>query len=210
VKHVIISSVGENIDAIYTSVREFPTKQLILISPETEKSMAEKIRKELGRFRIPIKVYEIRGDIWEETFKTILTIRKIYDEQRLLINVSVGKDIPRLALTSAAFINGIKAFTSDEDRVVFLPVLKFSYYRMITDKKKDILRILYSSRRPMALEELSKKTRMSLPLISYHINGTLKSEGLKKLGLIETREQKGKLRVRLTTQGRLLIKGYIA
>ncbi len=209
-KHVIISSVGENIEALYTSVREFPTKQLVLISPDTEKTMADRIKKELGKFRIPIKVYDIKGDIWEETFRTMLTIRKIYDEQTLLINVSVGKEIPKLALTSAAFINGIKAFTSDEDKIVFLPVLKFSYYRMITDKKKDILRILYNSKRPMSLEELSKKTRMSLPLISYHINGTLKSVGLKNLGLIETKEQRSKLRVRLTIQGRLLIKGYIS
>ena len=60
-----------------------------------------------------------------------------------------------------------------------------------------------------SLEELSKKTKMSLPLISYHINGNLKSEGLKDLGLVETMEEKGRIAVKLSTLGRLLVKGYI-
>jgi len=50
---------------------------------------------------------------------------------------------------------------------------------------------------------------MSLPLISYHVNGNLKSEGLKELGLVETKEIKGRVEVELTTLGRLLLKGYV-
>ena len=60
-----------------------------------------------------------------------------------------------------------------------------------------------------SLEELSKKTKMSLPLISYHINGNLKSEGLKDMGLVETTESKGRIAVQLSTMGRLLLKGYV-
>jgi hypothetical protein len=50
---------------------------------------------------------------------------------------------------------------------------------------------------------------MSLPLVSYHVNGTLKSEGLKQLGLVETTEQKGRVEVHLSTLGKLLVRGYI-
>ncbi len=50
---------------------------------------------------------------------------------------------------------------------------------------------------------------MSLPLISYHINGNLKSEGLKTMGLVETKEEKGRVSVELTSMGRMIVRGYI-
>ena len=50
---------------------------------------------------------------------------------------------------------------------------------------------------------------MSLPLVSYHIHGNRKSEGLKELGLVETKEVKGRVEVTITMLGRLLLKGYI-
>ena len=84
----------------------------------------------------------------------------------------------------------------------------------MTDKKLAILKALYESRNEekvccASLDELSKKVGMSLPLISYHINGTLKSEGLKELWLIETMEKRVKMEIRFSMMGRLLIKGYI-
>jgi len=60
-----------------------------------------------------------------------------------------------------------------------------------------------------SLEELARRARMSLPLISYHVNGNLKSEGLIDLGLVETTELGGKTAITLTTLGNMLIKGYI-
>ena len=91
-----------------------------------------------------------------------------------------------------------------------LPVLKFSYYKLLTDKKMELLQLLYRKKDCCSsLEELSKKAKMSLPLISYHINGNLKSEGLKSLGLVETAEKKGKVDVKLSMLGRMLVRGYI-
>lgn len=51
---------------------------------------------------------------------------------------------------------------------------------------------------------------MSLPLISYHINGNLKSEGLKDMGLVETAEKKGRIEIKLSTLGVLLLRGYVS
>ena len=61
----------------------------------------------------------------------------------------------------------------------------------------------------ISLEELSKKTKMSLPLISYHINGNLKSEGLKKMGLVDTNEMIGRIEIKLSILGRMLLNGYV-
>ena len=113
------------------------------------------------------------------------------------------------AATSAAFVNGLKAMSVMGNDAMMLPVLKFSYYSLLTDKKMDIMNLLNEPGCCSSLEELSKKTKMSLPLISYHINGNLKSEGLKEMGLVETTEQKGRINLKLSMLGRLLLKGYV-
>ncbi|MBI1978678.1 MAG: hypothetical protein HYS62_01290 [Candidatus Aenigmarchaeota archaeon] len=40
--------------------------------------------------------------------------------------------------------------------------------------------------------------------------GNMKSEGLKTMGLVETEEKRGRIKVRLTELGRLLVKGYVS
>jgi hypothetical protein len=50
---------------------------------------------------------------------------------------------------------------------------------------------------------------MSPPLISYHVNGTMKSEGLKSLGLVELTNNNGKVGLSISSLGMMLIKGYI-
>ena len=72
----------------------------------------------------------------------------------------------------------------------------------------QILKLLYGQS-TFSLDELSKRTGMSLPLISYHINGNLKSEGLKDLGLVETTEHKGKVNISLSVLGKMLIRGHV-
>jgi len=211
-KHVVIAPVGDYIDDLFVGIREFPTDRVILISPKEKIKEAERARSELEKFKIPCRIMEIKGNLWEETFHAVSEIKKMEggDGKNLLINVSTGDRETRCAATSAGFVNGIKAFGVSGNDVMMLPILKFSYYKQLTEKKMSILKVLYNSTDCCSsLEELSKKTKMSLPLISYHINGNLKSEGLKELGLVETSETKGKVAVKLTLMGRLLVKGYV-
>ena len=92
---------------------------------------------------------------------------------------------------------------------MLLPVLKFSYYKLLTEKKMEILKMLSKPDCCLSLEELGRKTKMSLPLISYHINGNLKSEGLKEMGLVETNENRGRLEIKLSMLGRMIFNGYV-
>lgn len=210
-KNTIIAPLGENIDALYLGIREFPTEKIILVATEENMQKAEKVRKDLEKFKIPIKIKKISGNIWEEIFKAIGEIKSSEQNAQLIVNVATGESNMRCAATCATFVNGIKAFdVTESNEIMILPVLRFSYYNMLTDKKLAILKILHNNQQQKAsLDEINKKTGMSLPLISYHINGTQKSEGLKTLGLIETEETKSKLIIKLTMLGRLLIKGYI-
>lgn len=208
-KSVIVAPVGDNMDALFIGLREFPTEKVILLTPKERMKEAEKAMQDLDRFKIPAKIVEIKGNIWEEMFRKIAEIREIEKGKSILINTATGDRSTTCAATSAAFVNGIKAFSVEDGTTMLLPVLKFSYYKMLTDKKMEILKILSKPDCCISLEELSKKTKMSLPLISYHINGNLKSEGLKEMGLIETNEKKGRIEIKLSTLGRMLIKGYV-
>jgi DNA-binding transcriptional ArsR family regulator len=211
-KNVVIAPVGDYMEALYVGIKEFPTERIILITPESRHDDALKAKKELEKFQIPVQIKDIKGNLWEETFKAVADIKAMEKDQNVLINVATGDRDTRCAATSAAFVNGLRAFgVGDNNEAMMLPVLRFSYYKVITDKKMQILKTIYNEEHCCtSLEQLGQQTGMSLPLISYHINGTLKSEGLRQLGLVETEEDKGRVRVKLTTQGKLLIRGYIS
>jgi len=208
-RKTIIAPVGDHLDDLFVGVREFPTEKVILLCPKERYDEALGARDSLKKFKIPTKIVDIKSAIWEEIFKAVSKIRK-YEQGDLMINVSTGDRESRCAATSAAFVNGIKAFSVHDDMVMMLPVLKFSYYTLLTDKKMGILKVIYKDKDCCAsLEDLAKKTKMSMPLVSYHINGTLKSEGLKQMGLVETEEKSRKTKIKLTMLGKMIIEGYI-
>lgn len=209
-KKIIVAPVGDNMDALYIGIKEFPTERVILLSPENKLEEAKKAQQELKKFSIPVQIIEIKGNVWEDIFQKIAEIKALEKGNEIIINTATGDRMTTCAATSAAFVNGLKAISVDGNNAMLLPVLKFSYYNILTDKKMGILKLLKQPDCCRSLEELSKKTKMSLPLISYHINGNLKSEGLKDLGLVETEENKGRIAVKLSTLGRLLVKGYIS
>jgi len=208
-KNIVIAPVGSHMQDLYIAMREFPAERVALIAPENQVREAEKVKRDLARFNIAVEIRRIHGNVWEEMFRTVSEIKELYKDKNIIVHTSTGDRSTACAATSAAFVNGLKAIAVDGKEAMLLPVLKFSYYKLLTQKKMQILEFIYKNNCCSSLEELSRKTKMSLPLVSYHINGNLKSEGLKDLGLIETANTKGKIQVRLSILGRLLIKGYV-
>jgi len=208
-KNIVIAPVGDNMNALYVGLKEFPTERVYLLAPGDYIKAAEKASKDLERFGTPSKILSLKGDVWEDMFRKIGEIAFAEKGNNVIINTATGDRTTTCAATSAAFVNGIKAFSIEKGTAMLLPVLKFSYYRLLTDRKMEILKMLSKPDCCMSLEELSKKTKMSLPLISYHINGNLKSEGLKEMGLVETNEMRGRLEIKLSMLGRMLLNGYV-
>ena len=206
-RNVVIAPVGDNIDALFVGLREFPAQKVILLAPPERVKTAQRVKSDLERFKIETSIEEIKGNLLEGIFEKIAQIKQIEKDTNILVNVATGDRISTCAALSAAFVNGLKAFGVEQNEVMLLPILRFSYYKMLTERKLNLLKLLYKS--PRTLEQLSKETKMSLPLISYHINGNLRAEGLKQQGLVEASEAKGRITVEITTLGRLLIKGYI-
>ena len=212
-KNIVIAPMGDHIDTLYIGIKEFPTEKIILITPEKYENDAEKTAKDLERFKIDSHIMKVKGktevEIWESVFMAIAHIRNSEKNKEILVNVATGDRTTRCAATSAAFVNGLKAFATDDKQALMLPVMKFDYYKIISDKKMGLLKIIHDNNCCASLDELSKKSKMSLPLISYHINGNLKSEGLKDMGLIETTENRGKIAVELSSLGRMIVRGYV-
>lgn len=208
-KNIIIAPVGGNMNALYVGLKEFPTERVYLLAPTDYLKAAEKAAKDLERFGIPSKTISLKGEVWEDMFRKIGEIIFAEKGNNVIINTATGDRMTTCAATSAAFVNGIKAFSVEKGTAMLLPVLKFSYYKILTNKKMEILKMLSKPDCCISLEELSKKTKMSLPLISYHINGNLKSEGLKEMGLVDTNEIRGRLEIKLSVLGRMLINGYV-
>ncbi|MBI4174223.1 MAG: hypothetical protein HY517_01150 [Candidatus Aenigmarchaeota archaeon] len=206
-KHTVVAPVGDSIDALFVGIKEFPTEKIVLITPKKYASEAAMAQKELKKFRIPVRIVEIDYS-WESVFRAIAEIKT--GAENILVNVATGDRDMQCAATSAAFVNGLKAFSIDNGSVMMLPVLKFSYYKMIPERKLSILKILRQDKTCCAsFEELSRRMKMSLPLVSYHINGNAKSEGLTQMGLAEVTEKKGRMEIELTPLGKLLIDGYV-
>ncbi len=212
-KNIVIAPMGDMMDALFVGIKEFPTEKIILVTANRRREEAIKIKNELEKFKIPTHIMHVTGttetEIWESTFMAIAHIRAEEKGNEILVNVATGDRTTRCAATSAAFVNGLKAFAVDEDKTLMLSVMKFNYYKIISEKKMDLLRILHDKDCCSSLDELSKKSKMSLPLISYHINGNLKSEGLKDMGLVETEEDRGRVSVKLSPLGRMIVRGYI-
>lgn len=206
-KHTVVAPAGDNIDALFIGIKEFPTEKVVLITQKKYAGEAARAQKELKKFRIPVKIIDI-DESWEAIFRAIAEIKS--GHENILVNVATGDRDGQCAATSAAFVNGLRAFSIDKGEAMMLPVLKFSYYKMIPARKLAILSILRQDKTCCAsFEELSRKLKMSLPLVSYHVNGNAKSEGLVQMGLAEVTEKKGRMEIVLTPLGKLLIDGHV-
>jgi DNA-binding transcriptional ArsR family regulator len=207
-RSIVIAPVGDDNSAIFHGIREFSTEKVVLFSTPRYEDKAQKLQNDLKKFKIPSSVINLEGNLWESMFKSIADIKS--SGKDIMINVGSADPAMKCISISAAFVNGLKAFDVHKNKISLLPVMKFSYYRMIPEKKMRILKLLHSEADCCAsLEEISKRLKISLPLVSYHINGNIKSEGLKQMGLVDTESKKGRISIKLSTLGRLIIKGYV-
>ena len=144
--NTVIAAVGDNMDSLFVGIREFPTKKIILITPKDKIDVAEKAKKDLEKFKVPVQIKKVEGEPWEAVFQAVKEIKEIEGDKDLIINAATGDaGANKCALCSAAFVNGLKAFVVSGNEVTMMPILKFSYYKILTDKKMDILKFLYKN-----------------------------------------------------------------
>jgi hypothetical protein len=207
-----IATFGEGHDGIVAGIRNFPIHKLALLFYEEERSKVEefgrRIKSTLG---IPVDYLVVSNkNVIREVLEKVAEILKNEGREfdQILMNVSAGDKMIGCAALSAAFVNGIKAFGMDQEGCpMLLPVLKLSYSEIVSDAKLGILRAIDRAGGEVeSLEKLSEVSHYGKPLLSYHVQGARESKGLAELGLVEVnRAERGKISVKLTTLGKLLI-----
>jgi hypothetical protein len=206
--YIVIAPVGDNLDALFVGMKEFPTEKVILITPHENIKNAQKLEKKLDVFSIPAAIKVIHGSLLENMFATFGQICSIYDHDNLIVNVATGDRMSTCAALSASFANGLKTFGVVNKKPMLLPIMKLSYYNELSDSKMKMIQQLKFDEYTK-LSDLAERTKLSTSLISYHLNGTLKYKGLIGLRLAEVKGENKRLLIKLSELGRLLLKGYV-
>lgn len=206
--YTLIAPVGDNSKALFVGMKEFPTEKVILLSTKDNLKRAKKLSKKLEDFTIKTDIKELQGNILETIFQIFANLCSIYDTENLIVNVGTGNHSTTCAALSAAYANGLKAFDVMGDMTVLLPILKLSYYQELSENKMVILRSL-NQKEFEPIIKVAERLKISISLLSYHINGNNKYKGLKDHRLIETEMVGKSLYVKLSSMGRMLLKGHI-
>jgi len=210
-RKTVIAPVDADTDSktLFATLKEFPTEKMILLTSPDGVVKAGDFKNELEKLGITSAVIKVEGkNRWEDYFKATVDACQGLPKESIIINISTADRISQCAMTNAAHVNGLKAVAIIEGKMILLPILKVAYSNLLSDKKMKILRTLEENCIG-SLEDISKKTGISLQLVSYHVNGTLKSIGLSGLELVETNEEKGRVSVCLSPMGRLFMQGYL-
>jgi Family of unknown function (DUF6293) len=213
-KHTLqIATLGPDTDPVLVGIRTLPVHKLYLVHLESDKQIAQKLKSDLSSvLKVEVESHPIpNNDILTHVLEGVAGIlsREKENFDDVIFNVSSGEKLLGCAALSAAFVNGLKAVAIVHGEPMLLPVLKFSYDRLVSQTKLDILKALQKKGGEVdSLEELKELTGYGKPLLSYHIQGAEDSQGLGDLGLVEVRRgDRGKSMIQATTLGRLLTLG---
>ncbi len=212
-KTLQIATLGPDTDPVLVGIRTLPVHKLYLIHLESDKPLAQKLIRDLASvLKVEVDGYPIPNtDVLTHVLEGVAGIlqkeKENFDD--VLFNVSSGEKLLSCAALSSAFVNGLKAFAVVNGEPMLLPVLKFSYDRIVSQTKLDILKALVKNGGEVeSLERLKELTDYGKPLLSYHVQGAEDSQGLVELGLVEVkRGERGKSIIKATTLGRLLTLG---
>jgi hypothetical protein len=213
-KHTLqIATLGPDTDPVLVGIRTLPVHKLYLVHLESDKQIAQKLRSDLASvLKVDVETHPIpNNDILTHVLEGVAGILSKEKEnfEDVIFNVTSGEKLLGCAALSAAFVNGLKAVAIMNGEPMMLPVLKFSYDRLVSQTKLDILKALQKKGGEVqSLEELKELTGYGKPLLSYHIQGAEDSQGLVDLGLVEVkRGDRGRSIIQETTLGRLLTLG---
>ena len=210
--NVLIGIIGEDKDCeeiLFKGFKRFYPNVVVLLVKSKYIKSAKRIEKNLKKHDIDIDIYEISNfPSLEEVFMKIRDMLSLYEDDVIVINVDCDYMTSCLALSSA-FVNGIAAIGILGDEIIAYPIMKFSYYNAVNDKKMEILRLINDKGEFDSMEMLSKKSKMSLPLIAYHLRGNRDSVGLVSMNLVKTKKTKSGICVKLTELGKLIANGYV-
>lgn len=208
-KYIILAPFGEEINSLLEVFKDLTIQKIILLVLEEHKNKIYEFKNIIEKLKIPIDIRPIKSFNLENIFTKVKEINNENKEGEILICASTSDKYTASLFSSAAYVNNLKVFHIINAEVIFMPLLRFSYCEELGKRKIQILKTLYEQNCCASLEELSKTLKISLPLASYHINGTSKSKGLKELGLVDILNYKNRIDIKISSLGLMVLKGYI-
>jgi DNA-binding transcriptional ArsR family regulator len=209
-KRILVAAAGEDMESTYHVIRAIRIDKLVLITAAKDMEKAEDLKKELKKFGVEVQHVDVKDYSINEIFRIVKLINESEEGNDVIMNVASGDKLTSCVTLSAAFVNGMKALGVMGNDVVSFPIMRFSYYKTLSGQKLKIMEHLHDDKDCCAsLDELSKRVKMSLPLISYHINGNQKVEGLEAMGLVDLAGKGKRISVQLSDLGKMLMAGYL-
>ncbi len=160
-----IATLGPDTDPVLVGIRTLPVHKLYLVHLESDKQIAQKLRSDLASvLKVDVETQSIpNNDILTHVLEGVAGILSKEKEsfEDVIFNVTSGEKLLGCAALSAAFVNGLKAVAIMNGEPMMLPVLKFSYDRLVSQTKLDILKALQKKGGVVeSLEELKELNRL--------------------------------------------------
>ena len=195
-------------DVLYQGLNKFPAEKIYLLCEQKNFDKTKGVEQELKKFHTATEILLTTPTSFQQMFKVVGQIKEGNPKSQVIVHVDTDYASSCVAL-SASFVNGVQAIGILEGKLIAYPIMRFSYYTALSDKKKELLKKIYEKKQFNSLEELSKDTNMSLPLTTYHVRGNKKAEGLEQLGLVETTRIQGRISFKLSQLGILIAEGLV-
>lgn len=206
-KPVVIMAFSGNVQAVLDANQATPAQKIFLLVPLGYNSQLAESQKQFKAKKIEIEAVEIdREDNFEEIFELVSTIISKTPDSLHEIRLDETDGILHQILLSCAYIHGIPATQRHNGKTISFPILGYSYYDMLSEKKIQMMALLSAKDCCESLDAISKKLGLGPSLVNYHLYGNDKNPGLLQLGLVTVMRQKGKIQLKLTQLGQLLLK----
>ncbi len=214
---IIAFSEGQSYDGIRAGIRQLPVDKIVILHEETRDSLIESVQTPFGIFtkqlsdtlRIEIEDLKIESPDLNDVLNAVKSVLKdnegTYTD--FIMNVSAASKLLSCTAISSGFIFGIQTFYIDQGKVKKFPMLKLGYHKLLSETKLGILSgLARAGGKVNSLESLSDLTGIEKSLLSKHINGSVDSQGLIELGLVEVnRYSRGRLQIEITALGNIVL-----
>ncbi|MBI4361481.1 hypothetical protein HY572_06970 [Candidatus Micrarchaeota archaeon] len=209
--NVMVAVVGPDSDVkdvLELGLQRFPSRKIVLLFEPRHQRKAESLQVALSQSNVRADLVGLDCLTFETVFESVARLSEGAGGDRLILNVDADHQSSCIML-SAAFVNGVQAIGLSDGAIIAYPIMKFSYYHALSERKSEMLRFLVSRGGVDSLESMSKALSMSLPLVTYHVHGSNQKPGLVTLGLVDVARHKGRLSVRPTALGNLIVQGLV-
>lgn len=218
---------SENEERINESITRYRVDTLLML---TDKSQRDHLHDRSEEFRGPVSKVGVNMKNFDDTLTEIVRLIRVFDhDDRVFINLSGAPELVMAAMISAVYsmpqrknvklimqtegegnVGGRNRLDTRFSSLMSVPLSSTEHIEIpvlpieeLTDKDKEVLRFLYKHKEVDSIKELLIYVDISRSTFQYRL------EKLKDLGLVETREHRQRVGLKLTRTGELYVRAHV-